>query len=160
MMRRYSEDDRARALELVSSVGQAAAARELAIPKGTVCGWASRARVRAPSNEGTQAATEARKATCAERRAALASELLDVVERLQASLWRPCQVYSFGGGDNTLRTATVAEPSPRDKQAIMTAIGISLDKHIALERHDQDAGGGMAAVDLWLAHLVGRKGTG
>jgi IS30 family transposase len=48
----------------------------------------------------TEAATEARKADLAERRAILAEALQGDAERLTEQLWEPAVVFNFGGKDD------------------------------------------------------------
>jgi len=150
-MSAYTEAQRRRALELVPTIGQAAAARELGIPPGTVSGWASRAKVRAPDNERTAAATEARKASCAERRAELAEALLIDAERLRRQLWEPCEMHSFGRGG--FQSATLPEPDSRAKRELSVALAVCCDKAIALLKEDSGLAESLSAVDEWLREM-------
>jgi hypothetical protein len=111
--------------------------------------------VKAPSDEQTRAATAAVIAKAAGRRAELSIAFLEDADRLRRQLWEPCEVHAFGGRDNTFRTVTIPEAEPRAKVALMTAAGIAVDKHLALERHDASETESMAAVDLWLRFMKG-----
>lgn len=114
--------------------------------------------MKAPSNEQTRAATETLAAKSAARRAELAARLLEDAERLRARLWQPCVVSNFGK-DNTLATATIPEPSPRDKLSLITAAAVCCDKSLLLEHRDAEGPDG-AAVDLWLAYVTNRSTRG
>lgn len=86
--RRWSEDERAEAVRLVAEVGHAEAARRTGVPRGTVASWAHRAGVTAEgATTATVQAVEARVATIAERKAALAAGLMDDIERLRRDLF-------------------------------------------------------------------------
>lgn len=68
---RYDPERKAEALELLATVGKAEAARRTGIPAGTIASWGSRGSVSAPPADATAAATAARLATWADRRAEL-----------------------------------------------------------------------------------------
>ena len=159
MHRTYTQEQKDEALRLVQDVGRVKAGKQLGIPVGTVSRWTTEAGVKAATTcqaQNVRAATEVRLADLADKRAELARGLMEDAARLRACLWSPSEVYNFGGKDNTFSTATVSNPSYRDKQAIFTSIGIALDKAVMLERHDADGNQGQAAVDEWLKTVLGR----
>jgi hypothetical protein len=53
-----------------------------------------------------EAATKARLADLAERRALLAEDLLADAEKLRAQLWQPTTVYNFGGSTTAMRSTS------------------------------------------------------
>lgn len=86
--RRWTDDERAEALRLLVEHGPAEVARRTGIPAGTVASWSTRAGVSGRHHTAaTVVATEARVATIAERKAALAEGLLDDVARLRRDLF-------------------------------------------------------------------------
>ena len=99
-------------------------------------------------------AAEAQRAQNAARRAELARLLLEDAYRLREQLWQPCRVYSFGGRDNTYREHILPEPDARTKREILTAIGIAIDKVIALEKYDNPEAD-YSEVDRWLDEMTG-----
>jgi hypothetical protein len=101
----------------------------------------------------TEAATEARKADLAERRAILAEALQGDAERLTEQLWEPAVVFNFGGKDNTFEKRDVAEPPADAKKALMSAAGIAIEKSLKLVPPDTD-NEGLAAVDAWLRGMM------
>jgi len=79
-----------------------------------------------------QAATEARLADLAERRAMLAEDLMSDAEKLRDRLWRPAVVYAFGGKDNVYTEEPVSEPPPADKRALMATAATAVDRCLKL----------------------------
>lgn len=97
----------------------------------------------------TKAATAAKQADIQARLASLAEQLLDDAHRLREQLWKPCLVYSFGGKENDYNEHTIDQPDFRAKQAILTSVGIAVDKVVAIRK--SEAGPGEATgliVDL------------
>lgn len=79
---KYTDTQRTEALALLAEVGKAEAARRTGIPSGTIASWGSRHGVTAPTTEHLAKVNEARKATLAERRAALGETFLTKAEEL------------------------------------------------------------------------------
>lgn len=80
----------------------------------------------------TEAATRARVADLAERRAILAEALQGDAERLSAQLWQPTKVFNIGGKDNTYTDHDVDEPPADAKKSLMAAAGIAVEKSMKL----------------------------
>jgi hypothetical protein len=80
----------------------------------------------------TEAATAARMADLAEKRAILAEALTDDALYLTEQLWQPTVVYNFGGKDNTYASRKVDEPPADAKRALMTAAGQAIDRSLRL----------------------------
>ncbi|QQS25164.1 MAG: hypothetical protein IPM43_01870 [Actinomycetota bacterium] len=88
---RYLPEQKAEALQLVASLGQAEAARISGIPFGTVCSWASRAGLKGPEEfVGRQKAVAAKRVAFAERRVDLGNRIGDlaakIADRIDAEL--------------------------------------------------------------------------
>lgn len=98
----------------------------------------------------TAAATEARKADAASRRARLQVDALAAAERLLGQMFESALVYNFGGRDNTYESATLDEPPFRDKRDIATALQALAHTALRLAEHDQAAEAGGAEIDRWL----------
>lgn len=97
-------------------------------------------------------AHEARSAYCAERRAEIAANATMRVEELLATFMaqRPTLVAGKGG-------AEIVEVSP-DARAIRdlaSAVNTLTRTVLDIDRHDNRADGGMAAVDQWLRDIIG-----
>lgn len=98
----------------------------------------------------TARATADRQADMKARRAQLAEDLLDDAERLRDRLFDP---YTAAvSGREGVERVTLDEPDAASLRNFMTAIAVALDKHLALDKHDQD--GGMAEVGSMLDGLL------
>lgn len=129
-----------------------AIAREHEVSPDTVRGIASSAGIlNAFSRTKTENATRAKTADLAARRTAIAEMLLDDIEKMRDRAWSEYQVVTSGplGAEIT----TLKLPPLRDAQAAYTSIGISLDKHLALVRHDGDTGGDLENARSLLGDL-------
>ncbi|MFF9003656.1 hypothetical protein ACF1GW_38825 [Streptomyces achromogenes] len=79
-----------------------------------------------------EAATKARLADLAERRALLAEDLLSDAEKLRAQMWEPTVVYNFGGATNSYEEHTFPEAPPAEKRALMSTAATAIDRVIKL----------------------------
>lgn len=97
----------------------------------------------------TKRATEARNADLASRRAELATKLMDRAFWLEAQIdqERPYIARSKDGVE-----VIMSVPEPKDIQALMTSVGIAVDKVGVLTRDDAE---GLTAVDAWLKSITG-----
>jgi transposase-like protein len=89
----------------------------------------------------TAAATKAKQADNRERRARIASQMLDDVEKLQSQMFAPTLVYNFGGRDNTYNEHKLDQPSFRDKRDLATSIRQLMTTVLDTERIDQPQAG-------------------
>ena len=92
----------------------------------------------------TEAATRARKADLAARRADLSALLLEDAERLRSQVWQPCTVFNFGGKDNTFEQRDLDQPPAGDKLKLLQAVRTAVDKSLHLAEFDTDRGGDAA----------------
>lgn len=90
----------------------------------------------------TQKATRAVEIDNRARRAIIATELLNDVAHLRERAWSPYTVAM--GTAMGVEKVTLDLPPLGEVRSAYTAIGIVLDKHIALDRHDNS---GVAGVD-------------
>jgi hypothetical protein len=94
----------------------------------------------------------ARSAYCSEARERLRLGLLSEAERLMAQLRDPQKIYAFMGGRDGAQymERELAEPEPKAKQHLLTAIGIAIDKAELIERNNtagnDDGRGAMLAL--------------
>jgi hypothetical protein len=140
-MANVTDDERERICALLregKSVGQVA--RESGRAKGTVSKIAADAGI-SLDRSAVKNALEAQAIDNAARRADLIAKLLNDAHRMREQLWQPVLVYNFGGKENTYNEHTLAEPDFGGKRALMTAIGIAIDKVVALERHERNMNG-------------------
>lgn len=133
--KKYDDDTRERALQLYIERGVKDAADVLGIPAGTIASWAKRAGVQTEAPENLAAAVEARSLRLELRRGELAERLYDEANKLLGELWKPTEyvkIVTVGVGDGVsdvaVGRATVEQPTFRDQQAIMTSVGIAVDK--------------------------------
>lgn len=104
------------------------------------------------AREKTKKATRARVADLAERRANLATRMIDLAERIAD---RATETYTviIATKDDVYREQLDEPPLDQVRQA-MTAVGIAIDKHIALIRFDTKDGGGSEAARSLVDALV------
>ncbi|MFF2522442.1 helix-turn-helix domain-containing protein [Streptomyces liangshanensis] len=101
-----------------------------------------------------RAATEVRQADLAALRAQLALDLTYDAIRLRQQLWEPTTVYNFGGAENTFAKHTFDEAPASEKRALMSTVGVAIDRSLKLAPADTDVEG-LAAVDAWLKGMMG-----
>jgi transposase-like protein len=93
------------------------------------------------------------------RRAALASALLDDADKLRARAWGKYEYYERGQFGPEL--VSLDKPPLRDAKEAYVALGIALDKHVVLERHDATDPGVMGSLlGTLLDGLQAKHGTG
>lgn len=131
-----------------------AAAKQFGRARSTILGIAKTEGIDL-DRSATKSATEARRAEAAASRARLAELILDDVHRLREQLWKPCIVYSFGGKENTYNEHELDRPDFRGQQAIMTSVGIGVDKLVALERIDSTSEGEARGLIVALVESLG-----
>lgn len=110
---------------------------------------------------GTRKATEA----AADRRRALRSQLADDLltvdiprlrERMAAAdTWRKRVALPTGEGPEVIAMAEDDAVIAKGLQTLMTAVGIAVDKTVAIDKHDTQDEQGFAAVDQWLKAMLG-----
>lgn len=88
----------------------------------------------------TAAATAAKKADGAARRAHLQVEALDAAAKLFEQMFAPTKVYNFGGKENDYNEREHPEPPFRDKRDIATAIKALADTALKLAEYDKATG--------------------
>lgn len=101
----------------------------------------------------TAAATEAKKADAAARRARIEEQALASAEKLLAQMWQPTKVFNFGGRENDYNEVEHAEPPFADKRAIATAIQALAATALKIAEHDK-ADASVSGVDAWLQHMT------
>lgn len=102
-------------------------AREFGRGEGTV-GRIAKAEGIDLARAETKTATEARAADVRARLAELAVLLTEDAHRLHGQLFAPHVAFAFGGRDNVYTEHEIPEPTARDKQALMTSIGIAIQR--------------------------------
>ncbi len=107
------------------------------------------------AREQVEKAASARRATFAQQRAELAQMMLDQAREAIAEIGRGSFVTGVAGGDIICRR--VSHTSARDRQALLVAAGIALDKHRMLDQYDADTD--TADVAKFLNALGGAVGA-
>jgi hypothetical protein len=100
----------------------------------------------------TENATRARVADMKAARTELAQILLEDALKLRERAWAEYTYYERSK-DGVERVQLDLPPLAEVRNAY-TALGIVVDKHLTLDRHDSDASG-LAAVDAWLRDMIG-----
>jgi hypothetical protein len=100
----------------------------------------------------TENATRARVADMASRRAELAAGLLEDAEKLRKRAWS--KYIHVANGSEGLESIELDLPPLSEVRNAYAALGISVDKHLQLVKHDTDTNG-MAAVDEWIVYMRG-----
>ncbi len=132
--------------------GRNAIARDHSVSTGTVSNIADDAGLLdAFTRSNTENATRARQSDLAARRAQIAEMLLDDIQRLRDRAWKPYEVVT--NSQQGAEITTLPLPPLRETQAAYTSIAISLDKHLALVRHDGDTGGDLESARSLLGDL-------
>ena len=132
---RWSDEQRADALEQYKRVGAADASRATGIPASTIASWAHRAGI-SNGEAAPVAAIKSRMASVAARKAQLASDLLDDIQAIRAQLHAPAverKVVVVSDGKDLGSHAEVVDverdvPTFADQQRIMTTCAIAIDK--------------------------------
>lgn len=127
MRRRYTAQEKERALALYTDLGPAEAARRIGIPKNTIGKWAQRSGLTGLSPltaKKTQAANAANRVRNESRREAVKTKLLERIDLLLERMTTP-QV-DFKGQQG--KRVEYPVPPARDTLALATGVGILLDK--------------------------------
>lgn len=141
MARTYTDTQKTDAVAIYLEHGLAEAHRRTGIPKNNLQRWAKAqgvdlASIGERASEKTAAATATRLEAMADRRATLASDLMDDVQRIRAQLFAPCverkaMVVSLGkeqGSEVEVVDIEHTRPPFGDQQRIMTTLAIAVDK--------------------------------
>lgn len=99
----------------------------------------------------TEKATRAQEKDSRARRAELAAALLDDAARLRERAWQPYTVVV--GTAQGAERVTLDLPPLGDVRSAYTAVGIVVDKHLALDRHDHTGAAGADDVRSMLGDL-------
>ena len=86
----------------------------------------------------TKSATRAHMVDLAAKRAELAELLLEDARALRDRAWDPYPVVNMTPDGPEITYLPL--PPARDTQALYTALGISVDKHLVITKHDADPG--------------------
>lgn len=111
----------------------------------------------------TKNATRAREADAKALRSQLNVGLLEDARRLRAQLWQPVvekKAVVVSGGQGMGSSIEIAEvdldePTFADKQRIITAVAIAIDKSVAIERHDDTGDEDLSDVAAFSDWMMG-----
>lgn len=132
--RKYTDDEKAEAVELYETEGTTAASKKLGIPKNTIQGWARKAGVRTVRQSKTQAATDAARSDSAKTRALIEARSYEVADLASAEMIR----------------RLTEEAALIESKDLTPMFGVSVDKGLAISRADSD-NGATAAKGLLVA---------
>ena len=150
----YTQQQKDEALALYETHGPTAVEKQLGIPKNTVAGWARKTGTRTVRPERTRAAVEAKVADGKLRRASIVQRLYARTEKILDRLEADTYTWTATTKEGT-ETVEDIEPPAADERSHATAIAIYLDKATKLEDYDRTGDESGAAVDKWLAHMMG-----
>jgi len=129
-------------------------ARTLGVAPSTISRWCAAADPPVTFDRtATRAATEARVDDAKARRAKLSTALLDDLDALRADLFTERTRVHFDPKSGKTTTYT-APPTPGELRDLVVSVGVLLDKHLTLARHDSDDRD-LPAVDQWIAWALG-----
>lgn len=100
-------------------------------------------------------AREAQSAYSAERRAELAAKATERAQEMLAKMDGRYLVFNFGGKDNTYEEHELEEPPVDALRAMAQTFRDLMRTVLDIDRHDNRADEGMAAVDQWLRDMIG-----
>lgn len=146
---------RARVVKLArGGMSRNAVAREVGISTSTVTRICRDAKPPVSfDRSATRVAVEARTVDLKAKRTEIAERAVVEVERLFGLLDAEHEVINWHEG--FMSRGTIDRPTSGDVKNYATAIGILVDKHLVLTRHDSDDRD-LPAVDAWLAVTLGR----
>lgn len=149
---RLTDDQRALVLELArSGMARNGIARQVACSTSTVSVICHAAGVSFERTQ-TMAATKARQADNAARRAGIISKLYDITDRRLEEMDQPHLVFAFGGKDNDYKEHRLKKPPSVDMKNLMQAANMAMQKAVELERVDTAQGADQIRTmlgDLW-----------
>ncbi|GAB3166934.1 hypothetical protein GCM10027059_26660 [Myceligenerans halotolerans] len=134
-----AEEDEALRQLVAQGVPQSEIGRRIGRSRGAVANRARALGVRSDRTV-TVAATQAKVIDAKARRATLELQLLEDAEKLRAQLWQPHEYIDHGGKDYVRVTWTQDEPTPADKQRLMQAAVVAVDRSLKIATHDADTG--------------------
>ncbi|WP_320069616.1 helix-turn-helix domain-containing protein [Micromonospora sp. RTGN7] len=134
-----ADHDQVRALH-AQGLGRNAIAKELRRSGKTISNIAAEMGLSFERTGAAAAATEARKADGATRRAQLQLDALNAANRLMGQMFQPALVYNFGGKENDYNSTTLDEPPFADKRNIATAIQALAGTALKLAEYDKATG--------------------
>lgn len=121
---------------------------------GESIGWDWLSAVDERTQSSLARAHEARSAFSAERRAMIAARLTAESEELLDGLHGPYLVFNFGGKENDYNEHTLSDPPVEAKRQIVQTVRDAMRTVIDIDRHDNRADEGLAAVDEWLRGMI------
>ncbi|MEU8642254.1 hypothetical protein AB0C91_10085 [Streptomyces sp. NPDC048674] len=98
------------------------------------------------------AATQARLADLAERRAILAERLTEAAEKALTEMDEPTLVFAFGGKENTFASEWLDKAPANEKRALMGTAGMAIDRSLRLA--PAEAAGGADEAKSMLGKLA------
>ncbi|RGC68433.1 hypothetical protein C5N14_13685 [Micromonospora sp. MW-13] len=134
-----ADHDQVRALH-AQGLSRNAIAKELGRSGKTISEIAARLGLSFERAGATAAATAAKKADGAARRAQLQLDALDAANKLMGQMFAPALVYNFGGKENDYNSTTLEEPPFADKRNIATAIQALAGTALKLAEYDKATG--------------------
>lgn len=155
MAKPLTDDERERILELIrAGKGCAEIAREVGRAVDTVSRIAKTIGHQFGKTNLARA-HDARSAYSAERRAAIAARATERAEQMLERWEQPYLVFNFGGRDNDYNEHELVEPPVEAKRAMAQTFRDLMRTVLDIDRHDNRADEGLAAVDEWLRGMLG-----
>lgn len=137
---KYTEAQRAEALDLYKTDGPTAVEKQLGIPKNTVMTWAKKAGVRTVRTENTRKAVEAKIADGKLRRQGIMHRLYGQAEKILDDLEAPSFTTVLKGEYGREGEETLTFVPPNDRKTLLQAVGTAMSTTVNLEKLDTDHG--------------------
>ena len=150
--KKYTEAQRAEALEIYESQGPTAVTKQLGIPKNTVMRWAKETGTRTVRNEATREAVEAKVVDGKLRRANIADRLYSQAETALDTLEGATFRTLIKGTQGRDKDVTLQFVPPNDRRTLVQTISTALATTAKLE--SLDAGHDTTAADSVVDRLM------
>jgi hypothetical protein len=103
----------------------------------------------------TKAATAAKVADSAARRAETSRRFLEKANELLDMTEQPHVAFNFGGKENSYNEHEFSKPPVDALKTLVQAAAVAFDRHMAQDKHDAAGEEGGSAVDQWLRMMMG-----
>lgn len=151
---KYTEAQRAEAVELYRTEGPTAVANKLGIPKNTVVRWADKVGVRTVRNELTREAVEAKVVDGKLRRQNITHRLYGQAEKILKDLEGEVFTTLVKGTGGAEHEAELTFVPPNDLKTLVQALSTSVTCAVKLEDYDKSASDGASAADSVVDRLM------
>ena len=152
---KYTETQRAEAVELYRTQGPTAAGEKLGIPKETIMSWAKKAGVHTVRTSATRAAVEAKVVDGKLRRQNIMHRLYGQAETILDELEGETFTTLVKGSGGSDHEATLGFVPPNDRKTLIQSVSTATASATKLEDYDKSAAdqssGAVSVIDKLMA---------